>query len=1039
MTEAEKIGSVAILGGGIAGIQSSLDLADQGFKVYLVESNPSIGGRMVQLDKTFPTLDCAMCILGPKLVDVQRHPNIELLSYCDPVELEGSAGNFTLKYIKKARYVDESKCTGCGVCEEKCPVWIDDDFNEGLTRKDKKGRERAGRKNISIPFPQAVPKVAYLHAETCRYIQKGKCRLCEKNCGPEAIDFNQKDEECEIKVGAVITTTGFDPFDVKKIERYHFGEYPNVFTTLQFERLLNASGPTEGEVVRRSDGKHPKRIAFLQCVGSRDLSIDKEYCSAACCMYAIKEAIMAKEHDPDVEVYIFYMDIRAFGKGFEEFYKRAINEFNIKFINSRLYELEEDPETHNLLLKYENFMEQPSIETTEMDMVILSTGMDPTSQTEFLQGCLHIELDQSGFVKTDPMKPIETSVPGVYVCGVASGPKDIPDTVAQASGAAAKAAILLKDVRGTEIEEQKYPRSINVDPNDEARIGVFVCHCGHNIAAVVDVKDVTEYAKTFPNVKYATDPMYACAADAQLLIKEKIKKHNLNRIIVASCTPRTHEPLFRSTLKEVGLNEFLFELTNLREHVSWVHPHAKDEATIKAKDMIRGAIARTCRLEPLLKEKIPLVQKAVVIGGGISGMTCALDIARGGYPVYLIEKEEQLGGELLKIPQLHNELKGEEIVKDLVKQVNLESKITIFTGTELESISGAVGNFTGVVKDQEIKFGAAVLATGAEPFIPEGYYRYGEDSRIITQREFEERFNELNPNTVVMIQCVGSREDDPPRTYCSRICCTTAIKNSIRILERNPDANIFILNKDIRTYGDLEELYLKSRQLGTVMIGYNDENKPIVHPDGTVEVFDITLGELLRIENPDLIILSTPLVPKPNEDLSQKFKVPLGADKFFLEAHVKLRPIDFATDGVFLAGTAHYPKFTHESIYQASGAAVRVMTLLAPGYLLSEGAISEVNQDLCRGCGRCEEICPYKAIELQEKEIILETKSINTVKAFVNPGVCKGCGLCVVICPVSAITISHFQNETIEAQVNAILTKSEEALEKVEQPSVEAP
>jgi len=1039
MTQVEKIGSVAIIGGGIAGIQSSLDLANQGFKVYLVETNPSIGGRMVQLDKTFPTLDCAMCILGPKLVDVQRHPNIELLSYCEPLELLGSAGNFTLRYLKKARYVDESKCTGCGICEEKCPVWVYDDFNEGLTRKDKKGRETGGRKNISIPFPQAVPKVAYIHAETCRYIQQGKCRLCEKNCGPEAIDFSQKDEECEINVGAVITTTGFDPFNAKQLDRLHFGEYPNIFTTLQFERLLNASGPTGGEVVRRSDGKHPKRIAFLQCVGSRDLSINKEYCSAACCMYAIKEAIMAKEHDPDVEAFIFYMDIRAFGKGFEEFYKRAIKEFDIKFINSRIYEIEEDPETHNLLLKYENFIGSPSIQTTEMDMVVLSTGMDPTSHSELLRNRFHLELDHNGFVKTDPTKPIESNIPGVYVCGVASGPKDIPDTVAQASGAAAKAAILLRDVRSTEVEEEKYPKMIEVNPNDEARIGVFVCHCGTNIASVVDVEDVAEYAKTFPNVKYATDPMYACAADTQLLIKEMIKEYKLNRIIVASCTPRTHEPLFRSTLKEAGLNEFLFELTNLREHISWVHPHAKEEATIKAKDMIRGAIARTCRLEPLLKEKIPIIQKAAVIGGGISGMTCALDIARAGYPVFLIEKEEKLGGELLKIPRLHNELKGEEIVKDLVKQVNEEKGIKVFLNSKLEKLRGAVGNFTGVVNDQEIKFGAAVLATGASPFIPEGYYNYGVDSRVLTQREFEERFEELNPRTVVMIQCVGSREDEPPRTYCSRICCTTAIKNSIRIKERNPDTNIFIINKDIRTYGDIEELYLKTRQLGTVFIRYSDENKPIIQSNGAIEVFDNTLGELLRIENPDLILLSTPLVPKPNEELSQMFKVPRGLDLFFLEAHVKLRPIDFATDGVFLAGTAHYPKFSHESIFQASGAAVRVMALLAPGYLLSEGAISKVDQEACRGCGRCEEICPYNAIELEEKEIKLETKAIKTVKAFVNPGVCKGCGLCVVTCPVSAITISHFQNETIETQVDAILMKPEEIRHKVDQPPVEAP
>ncbi|MFX1511351.1 MAG: FAD-dependent oxidoreductase [Promethearchaeota archaeon] len=1025
----DTIGSVAVIGGGIAGIQAALDLAGQGFKVYMIESNPSIGGRMVQLDKTFPTLDCAMCILGPKLVDVQRHPNIELLSYCEPLNLTGTAGNFTLKYIKKARYVDEIKCTGCGICESKCPVRVYDDFNAGITIQ--RGRRYVSpRKNISIPFPQAVPKVAYIHPETCRYLTKGKCRLCEKNCGPGAIDWNQKDEECEINAGAVIITTGFDPYDAKEINRLHFGEYPHVVTAMQFERMLNASGPTDGSVIRPTDQIHPRKIAFLQCIGSRDLTVNREYCSAACCMYAVKEAIMTKEHDPTVEVYIFYMDIRAFGKGFEEFYQRAINEFNIHFIKARICEIEENPETHNVLLKYENFAGTPSIITEEMDMVILSTGLDPDSHADLLKKCFKVDLDQFGFVKTDPLKPLETSVPGVYVCGVASSPKDIPDTVAEASGAAAKAAILLKDVRGTQIREVKLPKPIKIDPNDEARIGVFVCHCGHNIGAVVDCAEVAEYAKTFPNVKYATDPMYACAADTQLVIKEAIKEHKLNRIIVASCTPRTHEPLFRSTLQEAGLNQFLFELTNLREHVSWVHPHENKKATEKAKDLVRGAIARTCRLEPLLKEKIPIVQRAVVIGGGVSGMTSALDLAKGGYPVYLIEKEKQLGGELLKIPKLHNGFKGIEIITELEKQVRTEPNITVYTNAELENLSGAVGNYKGIVKGLEIEFGAAIIASGAEAFIPNGYYEYGENPNVLTQLEFEQRFDDLNPKTVVMIQCVGSRETEGERTYCSRICCTTAIKNSITIKERDPNANVYVLYKDIRTYGDLEQLYLQARQLGTIFIPYDDENKPIVYPDGTVKTFDVTLNEHLLIRS-DLILLSVPQIPKPNENLAKMFKVPRAADKFFLEAHVKLRPLDFATDGVFLAGTAHFPKFTHESIAQASGAASRVMELLAEGFILSEGAIAEVNQDKCRGCARCAEVCPYKAIEMQPKTVKLETQTIETLKAYVNPGVCKGCGTCLNSCPVSAIKIGHFTDEAIMAQVDAILEKKEnEAVEE---------
>ncbi|MHA2297766.1 MAG: FAD-dependent oxidoreductase [Candidatus Hodarchaeales archaeon] len=1015
----EKLGSVAVIGGGIAGIQASLDLAGQGFKVYLLENKPSIGGRMVQLDKTFPTLDCAMCILGPKLVDVQRHPNIELLAYCDTTSLTGSAGNFTLKYLKKTRHVDEHRCTGCEECSMVCPVIISGEFDEGV----------GTRKAIYKPFPQAVPNLATKVKEHCI-----DCGLCEMVCERDAILKNASDEELSIDVGAVIVTTGFDPFEVKEIDRLHFEELSNVITTLQFERLLNASGPTGGEVLRQSDGKHPKKIAFLQCVGSRDLSIDKGYCSAACCMYAVKEAIMVKEHDPNVEVYVYYMDIRAFGKGFEEFYQRAINEFNIHFIKSRVHELREDPDTNNLFLKHEKFMGTPAIATDEMDMVVLSTGMDTTSQADFLNGCLNLDLDQYGFVVTGPTKPLETSVPGVYVCGVASGPKDIPDTVAQASGAAAKASILLREVRNTQVQEVKLPSPIKVDPTDEARVGVFVCHCGHNIAAVVDCKEVAEYAQTLPNVKFATDPMYACSADTQIVIKDAIKEHDLNRVIVASCTPRTHEPLFRSTLREVGLNEFLFELTNLREQVSWVHPHQNEVATEKAKDLVRGAIGRACRLEPLFKEEIPIIQQAAVIGGGASGMTSALDLARGGYPVYLIEKEKRLGGELLKIPELHNGLKGTEIVEDLVKQVSNESGITVFTGAELENFSGSAGNFKGTVQGQPIDFGAVILATGAEPLVPDGYYNYRKDSKIMTQREFEERYDELNPQTVVMIQCVGSRESEAPRTYCSRICCTTAIKNSIRIKKSNPKANVFILYKDIRTYGDLEELYHDSRQLGNFFICYDDEREPIVNPDGTVEVFDVTLGELLKID-PDLIILSTPLVPKPNEELSQMFKVPRGADGFFLEAHVKLRPIDFATDGVFLAGTAQFPKFMHESMYQASGAASRVMELLSKGFILSEGAIAEVDQEFCRGCGRCADICPFKAIELEVKTVDLEIRTIQTVKAYVNPAVCKGCGTCVPGCPVSAITVHHFPDETIEAQVDSVLIKTGRSVK--EQPTEE--
>ncbi len=457
-----KVGAVAVIGAGIAGIQSALDLADGGFKVYLIDSKTTIGGRMAQLDKTFPTLDCAMCIVSPKLVEASRHPNIDLILYSDVTSVSGTEGNFKLKLLKKARYVEEDKCTGCGICVEKCPSKVPDEYNAGLSK----------RKAIYLAFPQAVPRVMTIDKEKCLYLTKEKCGVCKKVCAAGAINYEQKDREIVLDVGSIILATGFTPFDPLLLKQYR-PTHPDVITSMQFERILSASGPTQGHVLRPSDGKAPKYIGFIQCIGSRNPHIGRSRCSSVCCMQATKEAIIAREHDPNLDITIFNIDIRAFGKGFEEFYKRAKDEFGIKFIGSRPPEVQLDS-TGKIFVRYED-MNEGKIKNMSLDLIVLSVGLDPSPETKKLTSMLGLDLDEFGNVASLIDHPLETNAPGILACGVVQGPKDIPDTVAQGSGAAAKASALLATERGTLIKEKIFPKE-KVIP-EQPRIGVMVCHC----------------------------------------------------------------------------------------------------------------------------------------------------------------------------------------------------------------------------------------------------------------------------------------------------------------------------------------------------------------------------------------------------------------------------------------------------------------------------------------------------------------------------------------------------------------------------------
>ncbi len=1000
--ESQKIGAVLVVGGGISGMQSSLDLAESGFKVYLLERRACIGGVMSQLDKTFPTNDCAMCIMAPKLVATGRHPNIELITNAEIERLKGEPGNFKVFISKHPRRVNAKKCTGCGICAQECPVEVIDEFNEGLIPKSA----------IYIRYPQAVPLTYVIDKSRCI-----GCGICDKMCKAEAIEYDQEEEQVEIDVGSIILALGSDEFKPEIKKEYGYGLYSNVITSIEFERLLSATGPTGGMVLRPSDYDIPRKIAFIQCVGSRDEQCDRSYCSAVCCMYSIKEAIIAKEHTEGLNCHIFYMDIRTFGKEFEDYYNRAQDEYKIEFTRSRPAGIREDTETKNLIL---TFVENGEPKEEEFDMVVLSVGIDAPKDALNLSEKLGIELNEHKFARTKIFSPLSTSREGIFVCGTFSSPKDIPDTVAQASGAASMASSIISTERGKLVAKMEVIPEKDVKLQG-ARIGVFVCHCGINIGGVVNVPEVVEYAGTLPNVVYCEHNLYSCSQDTQERIKEKVKEHDLNRVIVASCTPRTHEPLFQSTVSEAGLNPYLFEMANIRDQCSWVHMHEPDSATHKAKDLVGMAVAKARLLEPLKKTTIGVKRSALVIGGGISGMTTALGLAHQGFKAYLVEKTSSLGG---NVRHLHYALTDEDPQKELckiIKKVNDDENIQIFKSCEILSIEGYVGNFRTRLlhenQEKEIEHGVVVVATGALEYEPTEY-SYGRDERIVTQFEFEKLLakGKLNPKNVVMIQCVGSRGEKVP--YCSRICCTTAIKNALRVKELNPESKIYILYRDIRTYGFMEDFYRKAAKMGVVFIRFDEDSKPKVETKQgrlKISVKEPNINEELLL-SPDLVVLSVATIPDPsNEDLSKSLKVPLSKDGFFLEAHMKLRPVDFATEGVFLCGFAHSPKFIDESISQAEAVVSRACTILSKDYLEAEGVVSFVISDKCSGCETCILVCPFDAIDKDDNG-----------KAKVNELLCKGCGVCVAACRSGAIQQRCFNDEQILSVIRAAFSGVED-------------
>ncbi len=952
------------------------------------------------------------------MMDVGRHPNIELLTYSEVLAVKGKPGNFKAKILQKARFVDESECTACGECAKVCPVLVPNEFDEGL----------ALRRAIYSPFAQAVPAGYVRSSQDClgtNPIACGKCiEVCQKHC----VDLDMEDKIIELNVGAVICATGIDYFDPREASEYGYTRFQNVVNSIELERLLSPGGPSGGKLLRFTDQKEPRHISFIQCVGSRCIHRDIPYCSRICCMNAMKSALLVRESNPNAQINIFYIDIRAFGKGFEQFYHRTLHEADVNFIKGKPSRIEEDPVTGDLIILVED-VENGRTDRIRSEMIILSEALVPASGSHELAKILGINTDKRGFFSPADScgEPISSTREGIFLCGCATGPKDITDSIAEASGAVIRAAQFLTPYKLPETKEE-IP---DYDYSGPPRVGVFVCHCGTNIAGILDVADLKEYAANLSDVVFADNLLFACSESTQRNIQEKITENKLNRVVIAACTPRTHEPIFRETLRKVGLNPYLLEMANIRDHCSWVHQQEPGAATEKARDLIRMAVARARKLEPLEPKEMEIGHNVLVIGGGIAGLETAIQLAGRDYGVFLVEREEHLGGVTRQLDSLYpSGNPGEKLIREKLKEI-YERDIKIFTESSIENISGYVGNFkvrlkpeNGQIAPPPLEVGAIVLATGFQLYHPEeGEFGFLKYPNVITNMEMEKWFPSAQKplfegkpiKHVAYIQCVGSRgEEGLPE--CSRYCCQAAIKQALALRKMNIQVTIF--NRDIRVYHhEAETMYREAREAGVIFIRYTPDNLPKLSGSARVESLQFKDRVLdTEIEIPvDLLILSVGMRPAGTsvDEILKYLKIPLGMDGFLMEKHPKFGPVETNIQGVFIAGCAQGPKDIADSIAQANAAAAKVDALLSRSTIWMEPITSYVQRELCRGCGTCVDVCEYGALR------ILEDEGIRV--AEVNEALCEGCGTCATYCPTGAIDIHHFRDQQIESMLEAFL------------------
>lgn len=1021
-----KVGAVLVIGGGVAGMRAAADLAETGLKVYLVESSPGLGGRVAQLGFMFPTHDCVLCrgsadhgygctrpSISPVFPDNNRHPNIELMTQTHVVDFKGQVGDFTVTLRRDPRHVDIDRCINCRLCSVVCPVTLPSEFQMGM----------ANRKAAYKSAPRAIPDAFVI--ERGPYCDD--CGRCVSVCPTDAIDLDAQPYTEEIRVGAVILAVGYKVYDPTPLEEFGYGRYTNVVTPMQYERLVSRSGPTEGIVARLSDGKLPKKIAWLQCIGSRDQ--EHPYCSSICCMFATKEAMLAKQRiGDDIECRIFVMDERAFNKEYTKYYKRAQQVHGVQYTRCRISAIREDPLTNDLILRYPK---EGDLIEERFEMVVLATGMEPPARSAELAQMMGIELNEYGFCATDKFQPLQTSQPGVYVAGAFQSPKEIAETVFDAAGAAGEVMRIYHDALGGAPIPREYPFLGKTDDfpperdlsDEPVRTGVFVCGCGPVISQVVDIDDVTEYASALAGVVHTSTIPFACFPEGAAQIEKEISEHNLNRVVVAACSHRTHESYFQRLVRRTGLNPYLIEMANIREHCVWVHDREPARATRKAKELVRMAAYRVSTMSPVSRISIQSFRRALVLGGGVSGMTAALTVADAGYDVALVELSGTLGGNLNHIYYLAEAENPQRLLRDLVNRVRGHHRIEVLTRSELVGITGSIGQFRGQIQTQElggtvasteVESGVIIVATGGREGTSKRYL-CGQDERVVTQLELEEWIAH-QPDRVadlkhlVMIQCVES--DEVGYFYCSRTCCTSTMKNAIRVKMLNPECQVTVLYKDIITYGFRERYYTDARQRGVLFVRYTDELPPqvtVVNGKLEVEVIDPSLGNRPFTLTPDLISLSMPVIPSDKTaELAKLLKLPLSSEGFFLEADLKMRPMDFVNEGIFLCGMAHYPRFIEESISSAQAAAGRALTILSQDPFYIGGIIAEVDADKCVGCLTCVRTCPFHIPQL-----MYDRPGVGDLggHAWIDPALCQGCGTCTGECPADAIELINYLDE----------------------------
>jgi heterodisulfide reductase subunit A len=1020
------VGAVLVVGGGVGGMRAAIDLAEAGLKVYLVENMPWLGGRVAQLGYMFPTHDCVLCrgtsdhgygcvfpAISPAFLDNNLHPNIEILTNTDLINVEGFAGDFTVVLRHRPTYVDAKRCINCGLCAAACPVSLPSPFEAGLT----------ARKAIYKMAPRALPDTYVVD----KLPRCETCRRCESVCPTQAVNLDEEEFEREIQVSAIILSLGYDLADATEFEELGYGRYPNVVHSMEYERLASRSGPTEGVVMRPSDGKLPQRVAWLQCVGSRTEKYP--YCSSICCMYATKQAMLSKQRSPlgaeSVHCQIFMMDERAFNKEFNAYYEQAREKYNVAYTRCRISIVTEDPETHDLILRYPD--KDGQITESRFDMVVLSVGARPPHGARDLADLLGIELNPYGFCATDKFAPLETSRPGIYVCGTFSSPKEIAETILDSAGAAGDVMRLLSSELGSQPYTREYPflwkpdglvpeRDISEEP---PRIGVTVCRCYPSIAGIVDTDALADFAASLPGVVHVETVDYACLEEYQEPFKQMIGEQKLNRVVVAACSPRTHEPLFQRLTRQAGLNPYLLSMANIREQCAWPHVDDPEKATRMAKETLRLAVARARLSEQVHKQTIEPVRRALVIGGGVSGMTAALNIADAGFDVTLVEREAGLGGNLQHVYYVAEGDNPQRLLRDLTNRVLGHQHIEVLTRSEVVAHEGSLGRFHSTLRtpagETEIEHGVTIVATGGQEWRGD-VYLLGQDERVVTSLDLDDiithRLEQLaDLKEVVFIQCVRRPGEVE---YCSRTCCTNTMKNAIRIKIINPNCRVVVLYRDIITYGFRERFYTEAREKGVIFVRYDKNHMPKVRVNdaGDLEltVWEPSLQEQVML-HPGLLALSMALVPSEGtEKLARILDVPLSTEGFFLEAHIKMRPMDMDREGIFVCGMAHYPKFIEECITNAQAAAGRAITILATPKLYIGGVISVVDQSKCVGCLTCVRTCPFDIPKIHYEDI-----GVGNLKgaAYIDPALCTGCGTCSAECPAKAIQLVAYKDEQI--------------------------